>query len=105
MKYSLWLVALCSAWAQDVPIAFTGARVIPITGPEIPSGTVVVQNVRTGELLGRISRVSLPANSEKREPKLFVQTAFNPADCAGTRWRRRSVSVVRADETEVKDWL
>jgi imidazolonepropionase-like amidohydrolase len=29
--------------AQETPVAFTGGRVIPITGPEIPDGTLVVQ--------------------------------------------------------------
>lgn len=33
-------------WSQSAPIAFTGARVIPIDGPEIENGVVVVQNGR-----------------------------------------------------------
>ena len=30
--------------AQQNPVAVVGARIIPITGPEIPNGTMVVQN-------------------------------------------------------------
>jgi imidazolonepropionase-like amidohydrolase len=33
-----------SLFAQDAPVAYTGARIIPIAGPEIPDGTLVVQN-------------------------------------------------------------
>jgi imidazolonepropionase-like amidohydrolase len=32
--------------AQTTPVAFRGARIIPISGPEIPNGTVVVQGGR-----------------------------------------------------------
>jgi imidazolonepropionase-like amidohydrolase len=31
-------------FAQDAPVAYTGARIIPIAGPEIPDGTLVVQS-------------------------------------------------------------
>jgi len=37
-------VISATAYAQTTPIAFTGARIIPISGPEIPSGTLLVQN-------------------------------------------------------------
>lgn len=42
-------LALClsfALWAQPAPVAFTGARVIPISGPEIPDGTLVVDKGR-----------------------------------------------------------
>ena len=45
---SLALAALAGlapwAEAQDTPVAFVGARVIPVVGEEIPSGTVIVQH-------------------------------------------------------------
>ena len=40
------LVVTPSASAQDVPVAFVGARVVPIEGPEIPSGVLVVHKGR-----------------------------------------------------------
>jgi len=59
-----WLLgAALAALAQTPPIAFTGARVIPIDGPEIANGVVVVEN-------GRILTVgpapaSIPANAQR----------------------------------------
>lgn len=48
MRISFYFVAgavlSCAVgMAQDAPIAFTGARIIPIAGPEIPDGVLVVQ--------------------------------------------------------------
>jgi imidazolonepropionase-like amidohydrolase len=33
-----------SLFAQETPVAYTGARIIPIAGPEIPDATLVVQS-------------------------------------------------------------
>ncbi len=45
MPCKLAVVLLGAAlFAQDGPVAFTGARIIPIAGPEIADGTLVVQN-------------------------------------------------------------
>jgi imidazolonepropionase-like amidohydrolase len=38
------LLLVCSAFGQQQPVAFTNARIIPISGPEIARGTVVVHN-------------------------------------------------------------
>jgi imidazolonepropionase-like amidohydrolase len=38
------LLLAASLFAQDAPVAYTGARIIPIAGPEIPDGTLVVQS-------------------------------------------------------------
>ncbi|MEC7583640.1 MAG: amidohydrolase family protein [Planctomycetota bacterium] len=39
----IWLVLTCaSAAAQEQPVAFTGARLLPIDGPAIENGTLVV---------------------------------------------------------------
>lgn len=43
MKWVLSLIPLLLA-AQNVPVAFTGARIHPVTGPEIASGVLVVQD-------------------------------------------------------------
>ena len=69
MKYAgLYALLLTAAWAQETPIAFTGARVIPIAGPEIPDGTVVVQN---GKILavGPAASVAIPTNAQRHDAK------------------------------------
>ena len=69
MKYPAFLaLLLTAAWAQETPVVFTGARVIPIAGPEIPDGTIVVQN---GKILavGPTASVSIPANAQKHDAK------------------------------------
>lgn len=52
------------AAAQSAPIAFTGARLIPISGPEIPNGTLVVQN---GKILaaGPAASVTIPNGAQR----------------------------------------
>jgi len=49
MRHSLRVTAIllacaCLAGAEDQPQVFAGARVIPIAGPEIPNGVVVVEH-------------------------------------------------------------
>lgn len=39
-------LAAAQAYAQETPVAFTGARLIPITGPEVEPGTLVVHRGR-----------------------------------------------------------
>jgi imidazolonepropionase-like amidohydrolase len=58
------LVCAATAFAQDRPIAFTGARIIPISGPEVPNGTVVIQN---GKILaaGPTASTAVPANAQR----------------------------------------
>ena len=64
LRYPAWILfAGLSLFAQSTPIAFTGARVIPIDGPEIANGVVVVNN-------GRIVSVgaagsAIPANAQR----------------------------------------
>ena len=56
--------AVPAAQAQDRPVAFVGARVIPIDGPEIARGVVVVRGGRI-EAVGEEGRVAIPANAER----------------------------------------
>ena len=60
----LLLVAFKIAPAQEMPIAFMGARIIPINEPEIADGTIVIQN---GKILsvGPSSTASIPADAER----------------------------------------
>lgn len=62
---SLTFFALAAlAAAQTAPVAFTGARLIPISGPEIPNGTLVVQN---GKILaaGPAASVTIPNGAQR----------------------------------------
>ncbi len=48
----------------DRPIAFVGARVIPVDGPEIARGVVVVRGTRI-EAVGAEGQVTIPADAER----------------------------------------
>jgi len=53
------LLTPLAAAAQDTPIAFQGAHVIPIAGPEIPRGTLVVRG-GTIQAVGPADQVAIP---------------------------------------------
>lgn len=56
-------LAVAPLAAQDTPIAFTNAHVIPVAGPEIPSGTVVIADgVITA--VGPRADVPVPADAQ-----------------------------------------
>ncbi|MCO6436264.1 MAG: amidohydrolase family protein [Phycisphaerae bacterium] len=54
---------LPDALAQDKPIALSGARLIPISGPEIERGVLVVQNGKIASV-GSLAEVSVPPDAE-----------------------------------------
>ncbi len=64
------LIVHCSLFAsdpipakkQDHPIALIGATIHPVSGDEIPNGTILFEN---GRITGIGTNVSLPANAEK----------------------------------------
>jgi imidazolonepropionase-like amidohydrolase len=63
------LACVCTGvWAQQNPVAFTGARIIPIAGPEIEDGVLVVEN---GKIIavGPAGKVSIPAGAERKDAK------------------------------------
>jgi imidazolonepropionase-like amidohydrolase len=64
----LLLLAVASAAAQERPQAFIGARIITVSGAEIPNGVLVV---RGGRILavGAEGAVAIPADAERREMK------------------------------------
>jgi imidazolonepropionase-like amidohydrolase len=61
------LLGAC-AWAQSTPIAFTGARVIPIDGAEIENGVVVIENGRIVSA-GPAAAARIPANAQRIDVK------------------------------------
>ncbi|MEZ6196667.1 MAG: amidohydrolase family protein [Planctomycetota bacterium] len=66
----LILAALVAApsLAQEKPIAFTGARILPIVGEEIPDGVLVVHRGKI-TAIGPADRVAIPAEAERRAVK------------------------------------
>ena len=68
--YCSLLIVHCSLFAsdpvpaqkQDHPIALTNATIHPVSGPDIPNGTILFEN---GKITGIGTSVSLPANAEK----------------------------------------
>jgi imidazolonepropionase-like amidohydrolase len=63
---SIALAALspCALSAQANAIAFTGARLVPIAGPEIERGTLVV---RDGKIVAVGANAAIPAGAEVRD--------------------------------------
>ncbi len=66
MKAILAVLAILSATllAQQSPVAFTGAKIIPIAGPEIPNGTLVVQDGKI-VAVGATGSVTIPAGAQR----------------------------------------
>ncbi len=64
-KLSVFLAG-ASLFAQTAPIAFSGARIIPIAGPEIPDGVLVVQN---GKILavGPAASTRIPPDAQRQD--------------------------------------
>lgn len=52
--------------AQDQPVAMVNARIIPVAGPEIARGTLVVQGGRI-VAVGPAEAVAIPAGAERRD--------------------------------------
>lgn len=50
--------------AQDRPVVLTGARIIPIVGPEIPNGVLVVENGRI-TAVGAVGATEVPPSAER----------------------------------------
>lgn len=55
-------------WGQSAPVAFTGAKIIPVDGVEIPDGTVVVADGKI-VAIGASGSVRIPANAQRVDAK------------------------------------
>jgi imidazolonepropionase-like amidohydrolase len=64
MRFFLAFLAVSTLAAQNTPLAFTNAKIIPIEGPDIASGTLVVHQGRI-LAVGDSSAVSLPPNAQR----------------------------------------
>jgi len=60
----LWTPAISRT--QEVPQAFLGARIIPIVGPEIPDGTLVVQGGKI-RAVGPATSTPVPSGAERHD--------------------------------------
>lgn len=63
---ALLLVSLVPARAQEKPLAFVGARVIPVVGPEIERGVLVVHRGKI-VAVGPADSTAVPADAERRD--------------------------------------
>jgi imidazolonepropionase-like amidohydrolase len=59
---AVFLCAMGFAGAQVRPVAFTGARVIPISGPDIANGAVIIQNGKIAAV-GSAATTPIPPNA------------------------------------------
>jgi imidazolonepropionase-like amidohydrolase len=61
------LLAVCAplAWAQETPLALVGAHVIPIDGPEIEDGVLVVHEGKV-VAVGPSASTRIPAGADRR---------------------------------------
>lgn len=55
---------VCTISGQSTPVAFVNARIIPISGPAIEQGTLVVQNGRI-VAIGDSGTVQIPTNAQR----------------------------------------
>jgi imidazolonepropionase-like amidohydrolase len=68
---AILLVLFCFAprgLAQDTPQAYVGARIIPIIGPEIPEGLLVVYQGKIGAV-GPARSTTIPAGAQQHDAK------------------------------------
>lgn len=64
--FALAVLSAAQLSAQERPVAFRGAHIIPITGAPIEDGVLVVQNGRISAV-GPASSVRIPSNAEVRD--------------------------------------
>jgi imidazolonepropionase-like amidohydrolase len=62
------LIAPTLSLAQDVSQAYIGARIIPIGGPEVPDGVLIIQNSKI-VAVGSIRSTTIPERAEKHDVK------------------------------------
>jgi imidazolonepropionase-like amidohydrolase len=57
----LWVCSLPVAWAQSRAVAIRGGTILPISGPAIPNGTIILQN---GKIVAVGTNVAVPTGAE-----------------------------------------
>ncbi len=91
------LLAPISA-AQQIPIAFTGAQVIPIAGPAIPHGVVVVQGGKI-TAIGPASSVTIPPDAERIDAagKVIMPGLIDTHSHVGGGWAADGSAPIQPD--------
>lgn len=59
---SVLILSVCTALAQQQPVAFTNAKIIPIVGNDIESGTIIIHNGKI-VAIGATGSVTVPAGA------------------------------------------
>lgn len=68
LVFVCWFALAAIAFAQETPQAFLGARIIPIVGPEIPEGTLVVHKGRI-TAVGPAQSTAIPDGAERHNAR------------------------------------
>jgi imidazolonepropionase-like amidohydrolase len=68
LAFVCWFGLAAIGFAQETPQAFLGARIIPIVGPEIPEGTLVVHKGRI-TAVGPAQSTSIPDGAERHNAR------------------------------------
>jgi imidazolonepropionase-like amidohydrolase len=63
-RIGLGVLACAATWAQDPPLAFHGARILPISGSEISNGVLVVAGGRI-VAAGPAASTTIPPNAQR----------------------------------------
>ncbi len=84
--------------AQQTPVAFTGAHVIPITGPAIPDGVVVVQGGKI-TAIGPTNNVTIPPDAERIDAagKVIMPGLIDTHSHVGGGWAADGSAPIQPD--------
>jgi imidazolonepropionase-like amidohydrolase len=63
---ALCLAGLLAAQVQPGPVAYVGARIIPVSGPEIPNGVLVVEGGKI-RAVGAAGSTSIPSGTRRED--------------------------------------
>jgi imidazolonepropionase-like amidohydrolase len=97
-----FLAAALSAWApafaQDRPVAFVGAEVLPISGPPIPGGVVVVARGKIAAV-GPATTTPIPADAERIDArgKVIMPGLVDTHSHVGGGWAADASAPIQPD--------
>ncbi|GJM23387.1 MAG: amidohydrolase [Planctomycetota bacterium] len=86
LSLALGLAVSDASSAQEAPVAFTGARLIPIAGPEIADGVLVIHNGRITALGGADTPIPLDATSVDASGRVIMPGLVDTHSHVGEPW-------------------